>query len=154
VNLKNRSKIKNTISKNMLEVYIVSFLLGPMMMVNWIVKPLWGRSRPFQTLNFGGYETHTSILNWGSECSGNCSFVSGEVASMAWLFLILPIVPKNFRLLAIVVFVLLIATVAIGRLASGRHFLSDVIFSILIVYLCHKFVESSWRLWATRRKIA
>jgi len=117
--------------------YFISFFLGPLIMVTWIVKPLWARSRPFQILDFGGYEIHTSILRWGRECSGNCSFVSGEVASMAWLLLAVQLLPGRSKIVASLTCSVLLVLVALGRLASGRHFMSDAIFAVIVVVFCH-----------------
>ncbi len=133
----NPSKVNLPSNTVILKGHLVSFFLGPMIMVNWVVKPLWGRSRPFQTIDFGGYENYTSVLRWGQECSGNCSFVSGEVASMAWLLLGIQTLPKHVRFVATMICAVLVLVVAYGRLAAGRHFISDIIFSLFLVFMCH-----------------
>jgi membrane-associated phospholipid phosphatase len=108
-----------------------------MIVVTWLLKPLWGRSRPFQTLDFGGYDLYTSFADWGYKCSGKYSFVSGEVASMAWLLLAVQILPKTVRPFATTICLILLAVVSWGRIASGRHFATDAIFAIIVVVVCH-----------------
>lgn len=119
------------------------YLLGPLLLVNGILKAHWGRARPADILEFGGAHQFTPFWQPADQCLANCSFVSGEVAAvfaMSLAMLILTSTPTRslrgllrhlWRALAFV----LPPLVMVQRLAAGRHFLSDVIFAGLFVLL-------------------
>ncbi len=119
------------------------YLLGPALLVNGILKAHWGRARPDTTVDFGGTQDFTPFWQPGTQCLRNCSFTSGEAASAAALaialFALMPHLTRGwtragrigYRLVA----VLLPLTGALQRLLAGRHYASDVVFSVLFVAL-------------------
>lgn len=122
---------------------VLIYLLGPSLLVDGIVKRMWGRARPADTLEFGGSLQFTPPYEFSDQCVKNCSFVSGEVsgavALAASLLLLLEVLGKPlsagtraFLRAAILVLPLLIA---LQRIAAGRHFLSDAIFAALFTAL-------------------
>ena len=127
-----------------------TYLLGPGLLVNGILKQNWGRARPVTIIDFGGDKLFTPPFEIAGQCAGNCSFVSGEAASAAVMAIVLAIcfgggIAKQWRLVAYVglgaVFIL-----ASGlRVATGRHFLSDVIFAgmfmLIIARLAYRGFE-------------
>ena len=97
-------------------------------------KDHWGRARPAHTQEFGGERTFSPPLVISDQCSRNCSFVSGDASvgfSLAALALV--IAGRRRRWMTIG----LAAGIAIGilRIALGRHYPSDVIFSGVFVLL-------------------
>ncbi len=75
----------------------ISAFVGPLVIVNWTLKELWGRPRPFQTTMFGGEGTYVSPGTISDQCASNCSFVSGEAAAAFWLVWLVFIVPRPWR---------------------------------------------------------
>ena len=116
------------------------FLLGPGLMVNLILKPLWGRVRPYHITDFGGPDPFTPVWTLSHQCLKNCSFPSGEMAgAMALTITLMMILHANpsanpYRLGQAAALSLPLVT-AWQRIAAGRHFLSDILFSALAVPL-------------------
>lgn len=115
--------------------YLLAVLIiGPGVVVNLVFKDHWGRARPAHTLEFGGERTFSPPLIISDQCARNCSFVSGDASvgfSLAALALV--IAGRRRRWMTIG----LAAGIAIGilRIALGRHYPSDVIFSGVFVLL-------------------
>jgi lipid A 4'-phosphatase len=120
------------------------YVVGPGLLVNALLKQNWGRARPDSVEVFGGDKLFTPPFEIAGQCSNNCSFVSGEAASAAVMAIVLAVLFANScqKPWRRVVFVALGAlfTLASGmRVASGRHFLSDVVFAglfMLIIARC------------------
>lgn len=51
--------------------------IGPGLVVNGLLKELWGRARPVNVDVFGGDAPFTAAWVVSSACQSNCSFVSG-----------------------------------------------------------------------------
>lgn len=117
------------------------YLLGPILLVDGILKRFWGRARPATITEFGGDRIFTPPWLPSDQCASNCSFVSGEgsaAAALALSFLVLA--PIARRLLPRAAFGLYVAAGVILpaaglalRVMTGRHFLSDTIFAVLFV---------------------
>lgn len=117
------------------------YLLGPVLLVNGVLKEHWGRARPVGVTEFGGTAAFTPPWLPADQCASNCSFVSGEgsaAAALAVAFLVLA--PQARRLLSrrafaayVLAGVLLPAAGLALRLLTGRHFLSDTVFAVLLV---------------------
>lgn len=117
------------------------YLLGPILLVNGVLKQHWGRARPEHVAEFGGAAQFTPPWLPADQCVANCSFVSGEgsaATALALTFLafaptarrLLP--PKWFPLYALAGALLPLAGLAL-RVMTGRHFLSDTVFAVLLV---------------------
>ncbi len=114
----------------------ISAFIGPLLIVNWILKELWGRPRPFQTAPFGGDGVYVPPGTISDQCASNCSFVSGEAAAAFWLVWLVFIVPRHWQT-AVLAGVIGFATgISILRMAFGRHYLSDVTMSAFIATAC------------------
>lgn len=119
------------------------FVLGPGLIVNGILKRFWGRARPFQIEEFGGTASFTKAWAFADQCAANCSFVSGEMAGATALAISITLVvnanrhqlsPGFYRMVQALSGALPLVT-AWQRMAAGRHFLSDVVISALLVGL-------------------
>ena len=119
------------------------FVLGPLLLVNGVLKPLWARPRPDHLIDFGGALPFQPIWQIGGLCTRSCSFTSGEMAGAVALSLMgVMLVRANqgrmgpaARRLALALALLPVPFTAWQRIAAGRHFLSDVTFSALLVGL-------------------
>ncbi len=66
-------------------VLLAGLALGSGLVVNGLLKSLWGRARPIQIETFGGEADFTAAWTVSDACRDNCSFVSGEASSAAWM---------------------------------------------------------------------
>jgi lipid A 4'-phosphatase len=103
--------------------------------VNGILKEHWGRARPEQV--FGGEAEFTAPLVIADECARNCSFVSGEAAAAAALAIVVgalswPTLGPRGRRRAVALLGSVASAAGLMRVATGRHFLSDVVFAALV----------------------
>lgn len=120
---------------------VVMALVGPLLVVNGLLKEHWGRARPADIAAFGGTRIYTPPLEPAAQCDSNCAFVSGH-ASAGFSFMALGWV---FRHPALMAFGTAFGSLAgLGRMAQGDHFLSDVVFSFWVVYFCCVAVAHRW----------
>ena len=123
----------------------VTLAIGPGIMVNSILKAESGRARPSQIEQFGGSKTFSPAFVIADQCEKNCSFVSGH-AGMGFFFLAFAWVLRDRRWL--LYGGLIGAAAGLGRIAQGAHFLSDVIFSgvvvLLTALLCARWILGRW----------
>ncbi|MDS9467695.1 phosphatase PAP2 family protein [Paracoccus sp. MBLB3053] len=115
----------------------LNLLLAPGLVVNLILKSNLGRARPVDVIEFGGGAHFTPAWVISDQCVRNCSFTSGDVGLVASVSICVVVLlwqrlSKLGRGWAVVAACLSVVVISMLRLALGRHFLSDVIFSTLI----------------------
>ncbi len=114
---------------------LLCVVLGPGLIINAVFKDHWGRPRPRQIVEFSGKFDYVRPLVPAR--AGGKSFPCGDssvgfLMSAGW-WLWRRSHPK--RAAASLAAGLMLGTlIGIGRMAAGAHFLSDVIWSALIVY--------------------
>ena len=132
----------------------LTFVLGPGVLVNGLLKRHWGRARPADTLNFGGTAQFTPPYQITDQCAANCSFVSGEAAGATVLAMALLLILAGnrarlpgwgFRVGQGIAIAILLFTLW-QRVAAGRHFLSDVMLAALFVALIAAVLAQVMRL--------
>ncbi|MBQ9114821.1 MAG: phosphatase PAP2 family protein [Clostridia bacterium] len=117
-------------------IYFALYLICVVVMVSTVVatiKHLWGRAR-FVDLNAPDYIGYTPFYQ--PSAFGGSAFPSGH-ASMSTLSVLLYDINKKHRIFAkngwILAFsVLFTACVVVSRLIAGAHFITDLIFGVLI----------------------
>ena len=119
---------------------VTVILLGPLLLVNGILKTYWGRARPQDVLEFGGDRLFTPAYQMSDQCDVNCSFTSGEggsiaVAAFLILFLAWPKLARRGRAWLSAAMALMVLVGAGLRVVTGQHFLSDTLLSILFCAL-------------------
>lgn len=121
---------------------LLSLALGPGLLVNAVLKDHWGRARPAQVTEFAGTQHFTPALIPADQCARNCSFPAGHPAIGFYLvsFAFLVRNPRRRRV-AEGAAIAAGALIGLARIAQGGHFLSDVVFSGLLVY------GTSWLLY-------
>jgi membrane-associated PAP2 superfamily phosphatase len=111
---------------------VLAVMLGPGLLVNGVLKPLWGRPRPGQTELFGGSRPYQHWWQPGEIGSGR-SFPSGHAAMGYVLVLGACLVPpcRSAWLRGLVLGGALAYGSLLGatRVIQGGHFLSDVLWS-------------------------
>ena len=117
-------------------LFLVSSLaLGPGLVANVIFKNNWGRARPFHVREYGGDQVFTPALYRSDQCVDNCSFVSGEAASIFMLFFALALLLPRRRGALIAAAIIGGTLAGFVRIAQGGHFLSDVVFAGVLMAL-------------------
>ena len=121
-------------SKSLL-VIVLTVILGPGLVVNGILKPLWGRPRPADTVTFGGAYQYRGVFSPAGPNDGK-SFVSGHCANAFAIASGVALFPYAPGLAGLFLGVGL-AFGALGcfaRIVQGAHFLSDTLWSGVIVF--------------------
>ncbi|MCX8004693.1 MAG: phosphatase PAP2 family protein [Burkholderiaceae bacterium] len=110
--------------------------LGPGLMVNALFKDQGGRARPVNVSEFGGSKRFTRPFVFADQCARNCAFPSGHVAAatmpVTGYFLARSRRARRGWLLAGVAGG---GAVGVARMLTGSHFLSDVLFAMVFVFL-------------------
>jgi membrane-associated PAP2 superfamily phosphatase len=114
---------------------LLSFALGPGLIVNGTLKELWGRARPEDLFEFGGGASFSPVWWISDQCDRNCSFASGEAASAFWLVSLAFVAPRSWRPFVAIATLAVAAPVSLSRVATGGHFISDVLTAWLITLL-------------------
>lgn len=126
--------------------FAFSGLLGPVLLVNVVLKEHWERGRPIHVAEFGGKGAFTPW--WqpgdGETCTRNCSFMSGEASGAAVLLAPALLVGGPAQGMAVGAALAYTALIAGLRIAYGGHFLSDValgaLTTIAIVLLLRRWL--------------
>jgi lipid A 4'-phosphatase len=136
-----RPRMKMIVPARISLFVILVFALGPGLLVNGLLKELWGRPRPRMVTEFGGPHDFMAWWDPTGACLKNCSFVSGEASSAFAALALAVLVPAPLRYAAIAAALAYGASVSFIRMAVGAHFLSDVlfagVFTALIVWVLH-----------------
>ena len=115
-----------------LKIALGSLIIGPVILVNFVLKAYSGRPRPWQTLDFGGHLDFVQAGSMAGRCTKNCSFISGEAAGAGWIFCLIFLIPQPSRsALALPLIAISFLSPAI-RVAFGAHYLSDAILGWLL----------------------
>ncbi len=120
---------------------LLTHTIGSGIIIHAILKDHWGRPRPRQITEFGGYQSFRPYYkpNISHQPEPSKSFASGH-ASLGYYFFSLALMGAVYRskllyrlglFLALAIGILL----SITRIAQGGHFLSDTIASALIMWL-------------------
>lgn len=115
---------------------LMCFIIGPGLIINMGFKEHSHRPRPSQTNIFNGANDYTPPFDFSGQCKSNCSFVSGH-ASVGFMFFAFAFLHKDRsrRRLIILLSSLLGMTFGIARIMQGSHYLSDIIFSGVFVFI-------------------
>ena len=108
----------------------LSGLITLIVFVNVLLKNMWGRTRPNDVVQFEGGGSFTPWYIFGDTCTSNCSFVSGD-ASVGFILVVFYFITQR----RIYCYLALFFGIILGfvRIMAGGHFLSDVVFSQIVV---------------------
>lgn len=127
----------------------ISLIIGPGLLANSLLKPLWGRPRPRDLTMFGGKKEFRTVLEPRPGTRGN-SFVSGHVATAfyAGALSLLPSTPVLSGALLVVSLVYGVL-MSITRIVQGAHFLSDSAWSAVVSWVAIAAV-AKFTIWRDR----
>ncbi|NDC02545.1 MAG: phosphatase PAP2 family protein [Betaproteobacteria bacterium] len=109
-------------------------VLTPLLLIHEVIKPEIGRARPRDIESFAGSQAFTPAWVRSTACTRNCSFTSGHAAFGAWVMSAW-YVGRRRRGLWLGLAGALTVVIGWSRMAQGAHFFSDVIGSLLLVWL-------------------
>lgn len=122
-----------SISNRHIGFLFASLVAGPGLIVESVLKSLWGRARPRDVAEFGGSDVFTPAVWISDACEKNCSFVSGHAALGFWTTAFAFLLPAHWRGLGLAAGISIGALMGLARMAEGAHFLSDIVYAGLIV---------------------
>jgi len=114
---------------------LLAFALGPGLMVNMVLKEHVGRARPIQVVQFGGSKRFTPAFVLSDQTMLNGSFVSGHASVGFSIVALSLLLCRRRRRQVLAAAIASGGLVGLARMAQGKHFLSDVIFAFVFVYL-------------------
>jgi membrane-associated PAP2 superfamily phosphatase len=123
-------------AKNKALFLVLVLLVGPSLIVQTL-KVTWGRPRPCETINYGGTLEFRTPFEPNFKLAGNTntgnSFPGGHAAVGFYAIALYFIFRKRWILALTVGYGILMSA---ARMAQGAHFLSDIVSSFFIVYIC------------------
>jgi lipid A 4'-phosphatase len=130
-------------------------MLGAGLVIDAGLKDHWGRPRPRDVVEFGGMQPFVPPLVPTSACARNCSFPSGHAATgflcIAWGALGAPHGRRRWAWAGAAAGTL----AGTARMAQGAHFLSDIVFSGLVMWAVCIGLRALWiAAIASRRALA
>lgn len=122
-------------------VLILTMGIGSGIFIHGILKDHWGRPRPKQVIEFGGTQSfrpyyHPNIFN---QPEPSKSFTCGH-CSVGFYFFALALIGRSLRnrLLfwsGLILTLFLGVSLSVTRIAQGGHFVTDILFSALIMWI-------------------
>jgi membrane-associated PAP2 superfamily phosphatase len=118
---------------------VLAVALGPGLAVNGVLKPVWGRPRPRQVMQFGGVKAYRAWYQpAGLSAAAGKSFPSGH-AAMGFVLVagvvFLPRRSAGLRRAWIAGALSYGGLMGLARIVQGGHFLSDILWSAGVVIL-------------------
>jgi len=130
-----RPRLPFYLSTRVMVFLLGTLALGPGLLVNMGLKTYWDRPRPYSVTQFGGTEHFVPWWDTSGDCHRNCSFVAGEPSGAFWTLAPATLAPPQWRAAAYGAALAFGAFVGVLRLIVGGHFLSDIIFAGVFVFL-------------------
>lgn len=117
--------------------------IGPVLVVNVLLKDHVGRPRPSQIEEFGGTQKFAPAFVYCPQGGNNSSFVCGHAAA-GYYFMALALVLRGHRR-QVVWWSAVVAGTGIGlaRVAQGAHFLSDVVFCFVFMHMVCQWLHAA-----------
>lgn len=124
----------------------ICLIIGPGLIINTILKNHWGRPRPYQVVR----DHHPYRQFWQANFSApqDNSFPSGHAA--IGFFVGIPFYIARKKKLAIVISLSFGLGVGLVRIMQGGHFLSDVLFSGIIVWIISVLIIHLIKIFTTK----
>lgn len=127
----------------------LSYLLGPALLVNGILKETVQRPRPREITEFGGNREFVKVLVPGPRKFHGKSFPSGHGSAGYVLVLFYFLLKRKSKTLSLSALLLALSFgtyISIARTASGAHFFSDNLWAFGICWFVPYFLYYRWYL--------
>ena len=131
--------------------WLLVVVLGVGLLVHEALKNRVGRPRPEQVVQMGGNAPYVPVYAVSGWCERNCSFVSGHAAIGFSVVGLGMWAPRRQRRRWWLAGMLLGAGIGWVRIAQGGHFLSDIVFSGLVVWGSAILIRWGWLHWRVRQ---
>ncbi len=135
-------------AKRVVSLFILlSILIGPIIVVNIIVKESWRRPRPRDIIEFGGTHSFRKVLAFGNRDYRGKSFPSGHSSAGFILVLFYFLLKKHHRKASLLALLFAIgwgSWLGYGRIALGGHFFSDNLYAFGINWFVPWFLYYFW----------
>lgn len=131
---------------------VMVVVLGLGLAVHVALKDGWGRPRPDQVQPFGGAQPFTPALQPSARCERNCSFVSGHAGAGFALVALGLFGSRRTRRRWLGTAALAGGAIGLVRVAQGRHFASDIVFCLLVMWASAVLLREVWLRWAAWRR--
>jgi lipid A 4'-phosphatase len=128
---------------------VLVFGLG--LLVHAVLKDGMGRPRPRDLQIFAGTTSYVPVFTHSQFCASNCSFVSGHAAVGFSLMSLGMFSVRRRRQFWLMAGLLSGGVIGAVRIAQGGHFLSDVVFSFLAIWMSHLLVRALWLRFRSRQ---
>lgn len=122
--------------RKMALIVLLSLALGPGLIVNVVFKDHWGRPRPYQVFRDG--KTFLPVWQPNFNQANDNSFPCGH-ASIGF-FLGVPFLACRQRQRGLIIGLIAGLFVGVVRMLQGGHYLSDVVFCGVFVWVCAELV--------------
>jgi lipid A 4'-phosphatase len=133
---------------------LLTLALGPGLLANVILKDMWGRPRPIEVMEFGGPLKFVPWWDPRGACPKNCSFVAGEPSAAFWTLALAALAPPHWRALAYGAALAFGVAIGFLRVAAGGHFISDVVFAGVFMFLLIWIMHGLFYRWRTSSLIS
>ena len=114
---------------------LLVFLIGSIVLIQGFSKHYFGRARPIQVQEFGGTLEFTPAFQVSKQCKSNCSFVSFHTSIGILMISYAMILTGRKKTLFSILGIFLTLLFGVTRIMQGKHFLSDIIFSICFMLI-------------------
>ena len=132
------------------EVFVLLvFLVGSVVLVQGFSKHYFGRARPAQIEEFGGKLEFTPAFQISKQCKVNCSFVSFHTSVGILLISYAIVLSRKKRVLFTMLGIFLTLLFGITRIMQGKHFLSDIVFSICFMLIVVRTLSLLLKMYTT-----
>lgn len=131
---------------------VLLVLLGLGGLVHVALKDGWGRPRPDQVQPFGGAQPFTPALQPTARCDRNCSFVSGHAGAGFALLALGLFGSRRTRRRWWAIGAAVGGLIGLARIAQGRHFASDIVFCLLVMWAAALLQREVWLRWTAWRR--
>ena len=126
-----KSTFNPQVTKKAMSIILLSLLLGPGLLVNYVFKNHWGRPRPYQVIRDG--KEFSPVWKHNFSQPKDNSFPSGH-ASIGF-FLGVPFLAFGYRKRGILISFIGGSLVGLVRILQGGHYLSDIVFCGILVWI-------------------
>ena len=127
--------------------FVAVVILGTGFLVHAVLKENMGRPRPRDVIEFSGPSAYVPVFVPSQFCKTNCSFVSGHAAIGFSVMAFGMFGSRRRRHFWFGVSLLAGGLVGLVRIAQGGHFLSDVVFTLLAIWLSDLLIRACWLRW-------